>query len=442
MNSTPTLDVDTWSQSAPELGGTAGEDANRLAGHVTAGENLLSTLPARPDRDPGQQRIAECVLDSVRRLRDRFLTRHAEEVYAVLTNGRRVHLRLADLVRAAAERFPGLVPTAAQLDAERAHVQADKDGLEIDLGVFFRGLLRVPLAGAHLADAMLLATPRAVALRERYDRTGRVELATVLLERHDGTGHLTVQNGHCLNAEDEALIADMETAVDLVLLDPQTRVGVLRGGVMTHPKYRGRRVFSAGINLDALRDGRIPLVDFLLGRELGYLSKLAGGLLDPAAFPHTRLQKPWLGVVDSFAIGGGMQLLLVLDRIIAADDAYFSLPAAQEGIVPGVANLRLGRLVGSRLARRVILGGHTIHATDPEAALICDQVVPADELDATAAAAVRELDSPAVVANRRMIALAEEPPDRFRSYLAEFALTQALRLYGADVIAKVSRRKS
>jgi thioesterase DpgC len=201
-------------------------------------------------------------------------------------------------------------------------------------------------------------------------------------------------------------------------------------------------VFSAGINLVDLGAGRISFVDFLLRRELTYLSKIYRGLLvDRRSGEHgwadRTVAKPWLAVVDSFAIGGGMQLLLVFDRVIAADDAYFSLPAAQEGIVPGAGNLRLARLAGGRLARQVILAGRTVRAAEPAAALICDEVVPAAELDRAVEVAVRQLDNPAVVANRRMLHLAEEPADAFREYLAEFAVVQAIRLYSPDVLSKI-----
>jgi thioesterase DpgC len=127
------------------------------------------------------------------------------------------------------------------------------------------------------------------------------------------------------------------------------------------------------------------------------------------------------------------------DRVIAEDGAYFSLPAASEGIIPGLANLRLSRQVGTRLARRMILGGHRITAPGPEAHLICDEVVRADRMDEAIDRAVLELSSPAVVANRTMLGLAEEPVDRYSDYLAEFALAQAERAYGEDVLAKVER---
>jgi thioesterase DpgC len=210
-----------------------------------------------------------------------------------------------------------------------------------------------------------------------------------------------------------------------------------------HPRYAGRRVFSAGINLKDLRNGAISFVDFLLGRELGYIHKMLRGLLtapDAPAWCERTVQKPWIGAVDSFAIGGGMQLLLVLDRVILASDAYVTLPAAEEGIVPGLGNLRVSRHTGARLARQVLLGGRRITAAEPEARLVCDEVVPADEVTAAVDRAVQELSAPAVVANRRMLALVEEPLDLYRTYLAEFALVQVARSYSDDVLSKVERR--
>jgi thioesterase DpgC len=233
----------------------------------------------------------------------------------------------------------------------------------------------------------------------------------------------------------------METAVDLALLDPDVRVGLLRGGEMSDPRYRGKRVFSAGVNLKALHAGRISLVDFLLRRELGYISKLMRGIIvaDEACWHSPVVQKPWVAAVDGFAIGGGMQLLLVFDHVIVASDAYLSLPAAQEGIVPGAANFRLTRSIGPRLSRQIILGGRRIWASEPAARLLVDEVVEPSEMDAAIERSLERLRNPAVVANRRMLNLAEEPPDAFRLYIAQFAVQQALRLYSEDVIGKAGR---
>jgi thioesterase DpgC len=410
------------------------EDTERVA-------KLLEALPDPAARTSEQRAEAAAALAEIRSSRVRFMDTYGDDVYDVLTEHRTRHLRLAELVRAAADVFPGLVPTDAALAAERGRAQAAKEGLEIDQGIFLRAVLRSPRSGPHLVDAMLRPTPRALRLLPDFMRTGVVEMEAVRLERRDGVAHLTLCRDDCLNAEDDVQVDDMETAVDLALLDPSVQVCLLRGGEMNHPRYRGRRVFSAGINLKSLSAGGISLVDFLLRRELGYLHKIVRGLLDdrPGRW-HTRLtEKPWVAAVDSFAIGGGAQILMVFDHVIIASDAYISLPAAKEGIIPGVANLRMSRFAGPRLARQVILGGRRVWATEPDARTLVDEVVEPAEMDAAIVRGLARLEGDAVLANRRMLNLAEEPPETFRAYMAEFALQQALRVYSHDVIDKVGR---
>ncbi|TVT07527.1 enoyl-CoA hydratase/isomerase family protein [Amycolatopsis bartoniae] len=402
-------------------------------------DDLLAELPLPPARTAAQREAAAVALDEVRAMRAEYMEAHAEELYAELTDGRTRYLRLDELVRTAARVCPGLVPTDEQMAAERARPQAEKEGREIDQGIFLRGVLRAPKAGPHLLDAMLRPTPRALELLPEFAGTGLVEMAAVRLERRDGVAHLTLCRDDCLNAEDAQQVDDLETAVDLTLLDPSVRIGLLRGGEMSHPRYRGRRVFCAGINLKKLSSGGIPLVGFLLRRELGYLHKIVRGVRTEGSWHSRFTDKPWVAAVDSFAIGGGAQLLLVFDHVLAASDAYFSLPAAQEGIIPGASNFRLTRFTGPRVARQVILGGRRIRADEPDARFLVDEVVPPEQLDEAIDAALARLDGDAVLANRRMMNLAEEPPGEFARYLAEFALQQALRIYGADVLGKVGR---
>jgi thioesterase DpgC len=412
-----------------------------VARAIAEAERPLAELPVPSARSADERARAAQARDAARRLRADFLAEHVVAVYDRLTADRSTYLRLDELVAAAAQVFPGLVPSAAQCAAERGLPQAGKEGHEIDQGLFLGAVLGSPVAGTHLMAAMLRPTPRALRLLPEFVRTGSVALDSVRVERRDGAAYLTMTRDDCLNAEDERQVDDMETAVDLALLDPEVRVGVLRGGEMSHPRYRGRRVFSAGINLKKLHAGEIPLVGFLLRRELGYLNKVVRGILPDGEAPwHGRqVEKPWLAAVDGFAIGGGAQVLLVFDLVIAASDAYLSLPAAQEGIIPGAANFRLTRSGGSRLARQVILQGRRIWATEPDARFLVDQVVEPEKMAEAIAAGVAQLAGPAVVPNRRMLNLAEEPPDEFRRYLAEFALRQALRLYSSDVLEKVSR---
>lgn len=422
--------------------GSLAADAAGLAAVAGAAEKILGDLPPVADRDPGERVVAARAHWSARLAREEFLRAHTDAVYDELTDRRRTRLRVTPLLLAAADRFPGLAPTAAQLSAETGLLQVQKEGWEINQGIVLRALLSSPSAGRHLIDTMLTPDDRSRALLDEFRQTGLLELGKVTVERAGPAAHLTVHNVSCLNAEDNALAGDMDAAVDLALLDPEVKVGVLRGGVMTHPRYAGRRVFSAGINLSHLHQGRISYTDFLIRRELGYIHKIYRGILtdDPAvSWPHPYLQKPWLAVVDGFAIGGGAQLLLVFDHVIAAADSYFSLPAAQEGIVPGAGNLRLNRMTGGRLARRILLDGCKVRASAREGRLVFDEIIEPEAMDAAVTAAIKRLSSPAVASNRRMLHAAEESFDAYRIYMADFAFEQALRLFSPDVLAKAAR---
>ncbi|BBJ37312.1 enoyl-CoA hydratase [Streptomyces antimycoticus] len=261
------------------------------------------------------------------------------------------------------------------------------------------------------------------------------------MERRDGIAYVTVHNEPFLNAEDDAVVEALEIAVDLALLDDSVQAGVVRGGVMTHPRYAGRRVFNAGINLTELYCGNVTFLDFLMRRELGYIAKFSRGLSpdpdDPTLLPAA--EKPWVGAVDTFAIGGGAQILLALDYVVADSQSYFTLPAMREGLIPGAANLRLGRFSGARPARRMIFWDHKIKSTDAEGRLMCDLVVEPGEMDAAVEAAAARLTNPAVVPNRRMMRLAEEPIELFREYMAAYALEQSRRIYSDDLLANLQR---
>ncbi len=71
-----------------------------------------------------------------------------------------------------------------------------------------------------------------------------------------------------------------------------------------------------------------------------------------------------------------------MDHVIAVRGVRLYLPARKEGIIPGASNLRLPRFVGDRAARQAILSGREWVAGEPDADLICDEVVEAGEIDA------------------------------------------------------------
>src|SRR5262249_37276972 len=150
---------------------------------------------------------------------------------------------------------------------------------------------------------------------------------------------------------------------------------------VTHPKHAGRRLFGAGINLTHLYQGKIPYLWYLI-RDLGYVNKCYRGLaLRETAPEEDSIEKLWIAAVEGFAIGGHCHLLLAMDHVIATEDAYMTLPARKEGIVPGAANLRLARYVGSRIAREAILGERRLECASPEGRLICNSIVAPDAMD-------------------------------------------------------------
>lgn len=373
------------------------------------------------------------------RMRREFLTRHADALHARLTDDGAAELRLDELSEAAARLMPGLVPSGFELAAERGLGQSTKSGREVWQGVFFWALLRAPQAGPRVVHAMTLPTRRAQQLLPELLATDRVDLGQALVERDGRVGRVTLRNPRFLNAEDDAVVEALETAVDLVLLDDRIGVGVLRGGTIDHPRYQGRRIFNAGINLTGLYEGLISFTGFMLRRELGYLNKLYRGLGVPGDPGADGQEKPWIGVVDTFAIGGGAQILLALDYVLAERDAYFSLPALREGIIPGAANLRLHRHAGPRAARQMIFADRQVAATEPIAALLCDEALPAAGLDEALARVAAMLDTPAVVPNRRVLRQAEEPVEVFRTYLAQYSLEQVRRMYSPDLVANLER---
>ena len=377
--------------------------------------------------------------------RDAAIAGQAVEIYERLTRGYERLLRARELVYEAAAVRPDLLPSEAEVLAERRLLQKDKSGVEIAQGIFLAHVLAHPIAGRHLMWAMQRPRPDSLALLEEFRRGGAADLGTARLDRRGNVGHITLQNHAYLNAEDDESNAAIERAVDLVLLDPQIHVGVLRGGLATHPKYEGRRIFGSGINLTKLYRGQIGFVEFLIERELGLNNKMYRGLtgerFQTSDFEDT-VEKPFIAVVESFAIGGACQWLLIMDRVIAELGSYFNLPARKEGIIPGSANLRLPRFVGDRLTRQGIFFNRDFPADSPEGLLLADEVVPASEIEAAIERSCTEITGAgmtSLVANRRMLRLGQEPLDVHRTYMAWYAREQAYCQHSEAMISNLER---
>jgi len=441
----PAADTARWTAAVPLVSATGellGRDRTDLCQYAEAGAALLARLPAKPRRTPTEAAAAEQIKEALRDARLRFLRAYRATVYAELTIDYREAVRVDTLVYRAAERFPGLTPTRATVLAERQQPQRDKDGAEIDQGLFLSQMLAQPRAGLHLCWSMLRPHPDALAGLDKFQRTGTADLPGATVRRVGRAGYVEMRNPRYLNAEDDATLDGLEAAIDLVTLDPACDVGVLRGACVEHPRYRDRHVFSAGINLTHLYHGQISYL-FYITRDMGLVNKLYRGVSGPEFLPDEpewTTEVPWIAAVEAFAIGGGCQLLLVMDHVLAEAGAFFNLPARKEGIIPGVANLRLPRFVGDRLARQGILFERQFPADSPAGRLLCDRVVPAGEMDTAIREAVATVTGSGVVSaasNRRALRVAQEPLDLFRSYMATYAREQAYCHFSPALIANL-----
>ena len=144
--------------------------------------------------------------------------------------------------------------------------------------------------------------------------------------------YIEIRNDRHLNAEDCDTSPTTETAVDLALLDPDVEIGVIRGAVVSHPRYAGQRVFGAGLNLTHLYHGRLDFM-FFVTRDLGYVNKLFRGLSSDEfrpAEPEQTTEKLWVAAVETFAIGGACQILHTVDHVIATRGTP-AVPARAQG---------------------------------------------------------------------------------------------------------------
>jgi len=416
-------------------------DSAVAAKYFASADAALQSLGAPSSRSAAAKKDAQDIKARSRLAKERFLRRHAGEIYDTVTDQRSKTLRVCELLYTVAERFPGLVPTRARIEGERnLKLQSAKEGLEIDQGLFIAHVLADTERGLHLVHAMLKPKREALEKFAEFQKSGTVDLGEARVERNGNVGHVTLSNPTFLNAEGDRTAADLETAADLALLDDRIEVCVLRGGVVEHPKHAGRRIFNSGINLTHLYYGQIAFADFILERELGLLNKIYRGHWRSESYSEQfedYAEKPWLAAVETHAIGGGCQLLCVMDRVVAVHGSFFNLPASKEGFIPGAANLRLPRLVGIQLARQGIFFERKFMADSPEGRMICDEAVSYEQMDKAIGDSTAQMiraGFTSTVSNRKALRVGQEPLSIYRRYMATYARQQALCFYDPKLI--------
>ncbi|HYC63127.1 MAG TPA: enoyl-CoA hydratase/isomerase family protein [Reyranellaceae bacterium] len=432
----------------PDVPATSGDyaaDSATFSAFWKNGAAELGRLPPKPRRNPVEQASAETIKHRGRIARYVFLGAHAPTLYDRLTDNRRKFVRIDRLAYAAAEAVPGLVPMHAEVEREAQLRQGDKEGIEIDQGILCNQFLANPQCGMHLCHAMLMPLEESADALARFEVEGRIDLGTARVERIGKAATLILANQRFLNSEDAGTQLATEIGADVCILDGESQMAVLRGDVIDHGKYTGRRVFNSGINLTHLYHGKIPFLWFLI-REMGFVNKIVRGVAYPHVLPDEvsgdSIEKLWIGAVDTFAIGGGCQLMLTMDFNVAANDAYMTLPARKEGIIPGVSNMRLARFVGDRLARQAIMYERRFECDSEDGRKICDEVVPPEDIDTTLVRVIDRIGSAGhvgAIGNRRALRVSLEPLDLFRRYTALYAREQAHCHFSPALIDNLER---
>ena len=191
---------------------------------------------------------------------------------------------------------------------------------------------------------------------------------TILVERRPPVAIVTLNRPERLNALNHQLLAELEAALDELGGDTTVRAVVLTGS--------GKRAFASGADIADLEALETAQEGFQHSqRAHAILSKIRA------------LPKPVICAVNGYALGGGCELALCADIIIAAENARFGQPEVNLGIIPGFGGTQnLPRLVGRTKALELILTGEQVGAQDALAIGLVNKVVPADDLLSTAVA--------------------------------------------------------
>ena len=181
------------------------------------------------------------------------------------------------------------------------------------------------------------------------------EYGNILVERRGRVGLVTLNRPQALNALDRTTLEELVSAVSAMDTDPGVGAVVITGS---------GKAFAAGADIKEMADkGYLEMydADWFRGWE-----------------DLTRLRIPLIAAVSGFALGGGCELAMMCDFIIAGDNAKFGQPEINLGVVPGMGgSQRLTRAVGKAKAMDMILTGRFIDAAEAERSGLVARVVPA-----------------------------------------------------------------
>ena len=216
--------------------------------------------------------------------------------------------------------------------------------------------------------------------------------STLLIERHaDGYAVVTLNRPEALNALNSALFRDLSDFLDAVEHDDSVRCLILTGS--------GDKAFAAGADIKEMSDQT-------------YADMYKANFFSLGHDRITRFRKPIIAAVNGFALGGGCELAMLCDFIVASEKAKFGQPEINLGVAPGIGgSQRLTRLVGKSKAMDMMLTARMMDAAEAERAGLASRVVPHETLldEVRKIAAKIASQSPlAVMANKEMVNAALE----------------------------------
>ena len=221
------------------------------------------------------------------------------------------------------------------------------------------------------------------------------------------TGVITLNRPKQLNALNDTLMDELGAA--LLAFDADDSIGCI---VVTG----GEKAFAAGADIQAMA-------------PYGFVDAYTKGLISRNWETMRRVKKPVIAAVAGFALGGGCEVAMMCDIVIAADTAKFGQPEIKLGVLPGMGgSQRLTRAIGKAKAMDLILTGRNMDAEEAERAGLVSRVVPADKLLDEANAVAKTIAGMSLSASR----MAKEAVNRaFESTLAEGLLYERRLFHSA-----------
>jgi enoyl-CoA hydratase len=212
---------------------------------------------------------------------------------------------------------------------------------------------------------------------------------TILIERKGAVTLVTLNRPQALNALNSAVLAELIDAFAAYDADPAQRCLVLTGS---------EKAFAAGADIKEMSSqgfADMYAANFFAGWE-----------------KVTATRKPWIAAVAGYALGGGCELAMMADFIVAADNAKFGQPEIKLGVTPGMGgSQRLTRAIGKAKAMEMCLTGRMMGAEEAERSGLVARIVPAADLVAEAlktAEAIAGMAPLATIANKEMVNAAFE----------------------------------